>query len=300
MPFWLKFHFGGLGRHLSTFGLESPPAGRLSKVFLPPPPCTSTPLWESMGTWGTVQRSRGYTAKKQDMLQMVLQALVGDVSGDLTRSTQRRANPQQPNKPDATKPWHAGKAPAGKCVSCYLLHHSPKCVICRSCASVVVPLTDPKCPPASKVHKADKPATAQPKAKATPKSAPTKPAGLPTQSDGVSTDPTVDQEESPAKTKPVVTIPDKIAKAKAAAEIFVKNYNMPEVVDLDMGDGSLFPTPEEVKLLNQLDTFAPDGPQPNPEVHAIFTKQLEALRAKLKDVKQQLTTRRHTATPQSS
>ena len=29
-------------------------------------------------------------------------------------------------------------------------------MICRSCASPVLPMTDPKCPPANKVHKIDK------------------------------------------------------------------------------------------------------------------------------------------------
>ena len=215
------------------------------------------------------------------MLQMFMQALVGDASGDLARPNQRRVNTAPP-KSTAAKPWFEGKAPAGKCVSCFLAHHSPKCVICRSGASVVLPLSDPKCPPASKVHKADKPASGQPapKPKAAPKASPapssTPDTGAQPEEAGGSPLDTASMQD-----KPLVSIPAPIAKHLAKMEAFLaQETNTGSDQDATMGPTEPQATPHMLSLQAQLDLFGPSAAVPNPEVFGLLTKQLADAKSK--------------------
>ena len=67
----------------------------------------------------------------------------------------------------------------------------------------------------------------------------------------------------------------------------MRNYHLPtsDLIDLDMGDGTSFPSPEEIRLQTQLDMFAPGGAATNKEVHAVLLKQLTAARADAKNAK---------------
>jgi len=90
-----------------------------------------------------------------------------------------------------------------------------------------------------------------------------------------------------AEVKPIVSIPSTVAKYKLAAESFVHSANNPPdpMVDLVMGDGSLFPTAEETMLQAQVELFAANGAQPNAEVHAVLAKQLAAAHEQAKTAK---------------
>ena len=232
-----------------------------------------------MGGWGTVSRSRGNAVSKTQMaLEAMMRALLSDAGGDPARSGQRR-NGQPPSKPAQPAAWAVGKPTVSKCTTCFLAHHSPKCTLCRdgNCLGKVVLLSDPLCPGKDKIHNRDKPkpkAAAKPAAK--PAAAPPNGAAKPQQVAPAHDPALAPTPAEPTLAKPLVSIPSKIEKAKAAAEHFVHTTSHPPdpAGDLVMADGTLFPSDKEIRIQNQLDLYAPEGTMPNPEVHAIFLKQL--------------------------
>ena len=171
--------------------------------------------------------------------------------------------------PPPAKVIYGPDAPVtGLCEMCGTKHHKqPPPRMCRSgCGHCV------------------KPVAGHAKAKAPlPKAA-----GAGSPQDAKASDTAAPAEDVPPVKKPVVNIPERIAKAKAAAEAFVLNHNTPADSDLDMGDGTVFPSAEEIQLMAQMDLFGPEGAQPNAEVHALMAKQLEAMRAKHKAAKSAL------------